>query len=83
MIPTNPELIETISAHENLAWVRLDIEKNAAYLISEGGHKLEMRCSDPVELHQLGSLIKMMTEGKNVDVYWGNGTDQDKTIKHF
>ena len=82
MIPTNPELLETISTHETLAWVRLDIEKSAAYLISEGGHKLEIRCNNPIELHQLGSLIQMMTEGKNVEVYWDDGTGQDKMIKH-
>lgn len=75
MIPTNPELLNTIGAHEDLRSIRLDITRSAAYLISEEGYELELQCAHPVELHQLGSLLKSMTEGFDVKVYWGNGVD--------
>lgn len=75
MIPTNPELISTIGAHENITEVRLDITRSAAYLISEEGYEMELMCDNVVELHQLGSLIHQMTEGFDIKVYWGNGVD--------
>lgn len=75
MIPTNPELISTIGAHEDIVEVRLDITRSAAYLISEEGYEMELQCDNVVELHQLGSLIQQMTEGFDVKVYWGNGVD--------
>ena len=75
MIPTNPELISTIGAQEDITEVRLDITRSAAYLISEEGYEMELQCDNVVELHQLGSLIQQMTEGFDVKVYWGNGVD--------
>jgi len=75
MIPTNPELISTIGAHEDLQSIRLDITRSAAYLISEEGYELELQCENPVELHQLGSLLQMMTEGSNVKVMWRGAVD--------
>ena len=70
MIPTNPELLSSIGDHEDIVAVRLDITRSAAYLISEEGHELELQCDNPVELHQMGSLIQAMTEGFNIRVFW-------------
>jgi len=75
MIPTNPELIDTIGNHENITEVRLDITRSAAYLVSEEGYEMELQCDNVVELHQLGSLIAQMTEGFNVKVYWRGAVD--------
>lgn len=69
MIPTNPELLSSIGDHEDIVAVRLDITRSAAYLISEEGYELELQCN-PVELHQMGSLIQAMTEGFNIRVFW-------------
>lgn len=82
MIPTNPQLLDTIGDHEDIVEVRLDITRSAAYLISEEGYEVEMMCDNVVELHQLGSLIQQMTEGFNVRVYWGNGVD-GKMVEHI
>jgi hypothetical protein len=81
MIPTNPELIDTIGNHENITEVRLDITRSAAYLVSEEGYEMELQCDNVVELHQLGSLIAQMTEGFNVKVYWRGAVD-DSMIEH-
>jgi hypothetical protein len=81
MIPTNPELLNTIGAHEDIVEVRLDITRSAAYLISEEGYEVELMCDNVVELHQLGSLIQQMTEGFDIKVYWGNGVD-GKMVEH-
>jgi len=70
MIPTNPELLSSIGDHEDIVAVRLDITRSAAYLISEEGYELELQCDNPVELHQMGSLIQAMTEGFNIRVFW-------------
>ena len=83
MIPTNPELLSTIGAHEDIVEVRLDITRSAAYLVSEEGYEVEMKCDNPVELHQIGSLIQAMTEGTNVRVYWGNGVDGSNMVEHI
>ena len=82
MIPTNPQLLDTIGDHEDIVEVRWDITRSAAYLISEEGYEVEMMCDNVVELHQLGSLIQQMTEGFNVRVYWGNGVD-GKMVEHI
>jgi hypothetical protein len=81
MIPTNPELLDTIGAHEDIVEVRLDITRSAAYLISEEGYEVELKCDNVVELHQLGSLIQQLSEGFDIRVYWGNGVD-GKMIEH-
>ena len=81
MIPTNPELLKTIGAHEDIVEVRLDITRSAAYLISEEGYEVELMCDNVVELHQLGSLIQQLSEGFDIRVYWGNGVD-GKMIEH-
>ena len=81
MIPTNPELIDTIGAHENITEVRLDITRSAAYLVSEEGYEMELLCDNVVELHQLGSLIQQMTEDFDVKVYWRGAVD-GKMIEH-
>ena len=81
MIPTNPELIDTIGSHENIVEVRLDITRSAAYLISEEGYEMELLCDNVVELHQLGSLIAQMTEGFDIKVYWRGAVD-GKMIEH-
>jgi len=81
MIPTNPELLDTIGAHEDIVEVRLDITRSAAYLISEEGYEVELMCDNVVELHQLGSLIQQISEGLDIRVYWGNGVD-GKMIEH-
>ena len=81
MIPTNPELIDTIGSHENIVEVRLDITRSAAYLISEEGYEMELLCDNVVELHQLGSLIQQMTEGFDIKVYWRGAVD-GKMIEH-
>ena len=81
MIPTNPELLNTIGAHEDIVEVRLDITRSAAYLISEEGYEVELQCDNVVELHQLGSLIQQLSEGFDIRVYWGNGVD-GKMIEH-
>lgn len=70
MIPTNPELLSSIGDHEDIVAVRLDITRSAAYLISEEGYELELQCDNPVELHQMGSLIQAMTEGFDIRVFW-------------
>ena len=75
MIPTNPELLDVIGAHENLHSIRLDITRAAAYLISEEGYEVELQCDNVIELHQLGSLFQSMTEGSNVKVYWRGAVD--------
>lgn len=75
MIPTNPELINTIGSHENITEVRLDITRSAAYLVSEEGYEMELLCDNVVELHQLGSLIAQMTEGFDIKVYWRVAVD--------
>ena len=75
MIPTNPELLETIGDHENITEVRLDITRSAAYLISEEGYEMELQCDNVVELHQLGSLIKQLSEGFDIKVYWRGAVD--------
>ena len=75
MIPTNPELINTIGSHENITEVCLDITRSAAYLVSEEGHEMELLCDNVVELHQLGSLIAQMTEGFDIKVYWRGAVD--------
>lgn len=75
MIPTNPELIDTIGSHENITEVRLDITRSAAYLVSEEGYEMELMCDNVVELHQLGSLIQQMTEDFDVKVYWRGAVD--------
>ena len=82
MIPTNPQLLDTIGNHEDIVEVRLDIIRSAAYLVSEEGYEVQMMCDNVVELHQLGSLIQQMTEGFNVRVYWGNGVD-GKMVEHI
>ena len=81
MIPTNPELLDTIGAHEDIVEVRLDITRSAAYLISEEGYEVELQCDNVVELHQLGSLIQQISEGFDIRVYWGNRVD-GKMIEH-
>ena len=81
MIPTNPELLDTIGAHEDIVEVRLDITRSAAYLISEEGYEVELQCDNVVELHQLGSLIQQISKGFDIRVYWGNGVD-GKMIEH-
>ena len=81
MIPTNPELLDTIGAHEDIVEVRLDITRSAAYLISEEGYEVELQCDNVVELHQLGSLIQQISEGFDIRVYWGNGVD-GKMVEH-
>lgn len=81
MIPTNPELLSTIGNHEDIVEVRLDITRSAAYLISEEGYEVELQCDNPVELHQLGSVIQQLSEGFDIKVYWGNGVD-GKMIEH-
>ena len=81
MIPTNPELLSTIGAHENIVEVRLDITRSAAYLISEEGYEVELQCENPVELHQMGSLIQSMTEDFDVDVYWASDST-DEVVEH-
>ena len=81
MIPTNPELIDTIGSHENITEVRLDITRSAAYLVSEEGYEMELLCDNVVELHQLGSLIAQMTEDFDVKVYWRGAVD-GKMIEH-
>lgn len=75
MIPTNPELLDSIGAHEDITEVRLDITRSAAYLVSEEGYEVELQCENVVELHQLGSLIQSMTEGSNVRVWWRGAVD--------
>lgn len=75
MIPTNPELLETIGDHENIVEVRLDITRSAAYLISEEGYEMELQCDNVVELHQLGSLIQQLSEGFDIKVYWRGAVD--------
>lgn len=75
MIPTNPELLETIGDHENIVEVRLDITRSAAYLISEEGYEMELLCDNVVELHQLGSLIQQLSEGFDIKVYWRGAVD--------
>ena len=75
MIPTNPELIDTIGSHENITEVRLDITRSAAYLVSEEGYEMELLCDNVVELHQLGSVIQQMTEGFDIKVYWRGAVD--------
>ena len=75
MIPTNPELLDSIGAHEDITEVRLDITRSAAYLVSEEGYEVELQCENVVELHQLGSLIQSMTEGGNVRVWWRGAVD--------
>ena len=75
MIPTNPELLETIGEHENIVEVRLDITRSAAYLISEEGYEVELQCDNVVELHQLGSLIQQLSEGFDIKVYWRGAVD--------
>lgn len=81
MIPTNPELLDSIGAHEDITEVRLDITRSAAYLVSEEGYEMELQCDNVVELHQLGSLIQAMTEGSNVRVWWRGAVD-GKMIDH-
>lgn len=81
MIPTNPELLDSIGAHEDITEVRLDITRSAAYLVSEEGYEVELQCDNVVELHQLGSLIQSMTEGSNVRVWWRGAVD-GKMIDH-
>ena len=81
MIPTNPELLNSIGAHEDITEVRLDITRSAAYLVSEEGYEVELQCDNVVELHQLGSLIQSMTEGSNVRVWWRGAVD-GKMIDH-
>lgn len=81
MIPTNPELLDSIGAHEDITEVRLDITRSAAYLVSEEGYEVELQCENVVELHQLGSLIQSMTEGSNVRVWWRGAVD-GKMIDH-
>ena len=81
MIPTNPELIDTIGSHENIVEVRLDITRSAAYLISEEGYEMELQCDNVVELHQLGSLIQQLSEGFDIKVYWRGAVD-GKMIEH-
>ena len=81
MIPTNPQLIDTIGEHENIVEVRLDITRSAAYLVSEEGYEMELQCDNVVELHQLGSLIQQMTEDFDVKVYWRGAVD-GKMIEH-
>lgn len=75
MIPTNPELLDSIGSHEDIVEIRLDITRSAAYLISEEGYEVELQCDNVVELHQLGTLIQTMTEGSNVRVYWRGAVD--------
>jgi hypothetical protein len=75
MIPTNPELLDTIGAHEDIVEVRLDITRSAAYLISEEGYEVELKCDNVVELHQLGSLIQQLSEGFDIKVYWRGAVD--------
>jgi|TARA_A100001011_G_C14144481_1_gene771233 hypothetical protein len=75
MIPTNPELIDTIGSHENIVEVRLDITRSAAYLISEEGYEMELLCDNVVELHQLGSVIQQLSEGFDIKVYWRGAVD--------
>jgi len=75
MIPTNPELLDSIGSHEDIVAVRLDITRSAAYLVSEEGYEVELKCDNVVELHQLGTLIQTMTEGSNVRVYWRGAVD--------
>ena len=75
MIPTNPELLNTIGAHEDIVEVRLDITRSAAYLISEEGYEVELKCDNVVELHQLGSLIQQLSEGFDIKVYWRGAVD--------
>lgn len=81
MIPTNPQLLDTIGDHEDIVEVRLDITRSAAYLISEEGYEVELKCDNPVELHQLGSVIQQLSEGFDIKVYWGNGVD-GKMVEH-
>ena len=81
MIPTNPELLDVIGAHENLHSIRLDITRSCAYLVSEEGYELELMCANVVELHQLGSLLQDMTAGSNVKVFWRGAVD-GKMIEH-
>ena len=81
MIPTNPELLNTIGAHEDIVEVRLDITRSAAYLISEEGYEVELKCDNVVELHQLGSLIQQLSEGFDIKVYWRGAVD-GKMIEH-
>lgn len=81
MIPTNPELLDTIGAHEDIVEVRLDITRSAAYLISEEGYEVELKCDNVVELHQLGSLIQQLSEGFDIKVYWRGAVD-GKMIEH-
>ena len=73
--PVNPEILDTLGAHEDLCEVRLDITRSSAYLVSEEGYELELKCENAVELHQLGTLIQAMTEGSNVRVYWRGAVD--------
>ena len=75
MIPTNPEILDAIGDHEDIVEVRLDITRSAAYLTSEEGYEMELLCDNPVELHQLGSLIQQLSEGFDIKVYWGDGAD--------
>lgn len=81
MIPTNPELLSTIGDHEDIVEVRLDITRSAAYLISEEGYEVELKCDNVVELHQLGSLIQQLSEGFDIKVYWRGAVD-GKMIEH-
>jgi len=81
MIPTNPELLDTIGDHEDIVEVRLDITRSAAYLISEEGYEVELKCDNVVELHQLGSLIQQLSEGFDIKVYWRGAVD-GKMIEH-
>ena len=81
MIPTNHELLSTIGDHEDIVEVRLDITRSAAYLISEEGYEVELKCDNVVELHQLGSLIQQLSEGFDIKVYWRGAVD-GKMIEH-
>lgn len=79
MIPTNPDLLKEIGAHEDIVEVRLDITRSAAYLISEEGYEVELMCDNVVELHQLGSLIQQLSEGFDIKVYWRGAVDGNMT----
>ena len=79
---TNPELLNTVGAHEDLREVRLDITRSAAYLISEEGYELELKCDNVVELHQLGTIIQAMTEGSDVFVYWRGAVGDSPVVPH-
>jgi hypothetical protein len=79
---TNPELLGSVGAHEDLREVRLDISRSAAYLISEEGYELELQCDNVVELHQLGTIIQAMTKDSDVFVYWRGAVGDGQIVPH-